>query len=91
MGLLLGDIFYEGCVDSCTCMNEANELPFVAMVLWAGAVRMGSLEEEVKSGSPGRVGEVEWGTSLSRLSCLLFVEPSWALLNLILFCPHDGL
>lgn len=81
----------KGCVDSRTCMNEANELPFVATVLWAGAVRMGSLEEEVKSGSPGRVAEVEWGTSLARLSCLLFVEPSWALLNLILFCPHDGL
>lgn len=49
---------------------------------------MGSLEEEVKSGSPERVGEVHWGASLARLSCLPFVEPSWGLLNLILFCPR---
>lgn len=81
----------KGYVDSCTCVNEANGLPFIAMALWAEVVRMGSLEEKVKSGSPGRVGEAQWGASLARLSCLSFVDPSWVLLNLILFCPHDEL
>lgn len=61
----------KGCVDSHPCMNEANKLPFIAM---AGAVRMGSLEEEVKSGLPGRVGKAHWGANLARLSCLSLLK-----------------
>lgn len=64
----------KGCVDSHPCVNEANKLPFIAMALWAGVVRMGSLEEEVKSGLPGRVGKAPWGANLARLSCLSLLK-----------------